>query len=451
MFERVRDLRMPLRARDFRALWYAQILSELGDWGARVALSLLVYARTGSPALAALVTTVSVLPWVGLGQILATLGDRYPRRRVVIAADLFRAVLWATMALPLPVGALLALAFAAGIATPPFASARAALIPEVVPEDCYGDALALNQITNQLAQVAGFLVGGGVAAVVNPRYALLVNAVTFLLSALSLARIGAGRSTPPRRSTRSRLGGGAHALFTDPYLRRATALGVLPQCSAMAGESLVVVYVRSVLHSGASVVGALAAVVPFVVMVLAALVPRRGDHRRLLTVSALLVAAGSIIGIVGFLTHLRGAAAVVPYAGLGVVYALVVPANTVVGARLPHDVRASAFGLLQGTLMGAQATGAALGGVLASQVDVGVACGVALIPALAFAIYCLARPVVAPASARAPRGTGRDVIEAGGRPGPQVVGVPGGALGEQPAEAQRVRDPLDGEHVSGPS
>src|SRR5207248_9211577 len=128
LLQRISDLRTPLRTPDYRAVWQAQVLSELGDWAARVALAYLVLKRTGSPALTAMVTSVSVLPWVGFGQILATLGDRFPRRRVLVTADIFRAVLFASMALPaIPVGAILVLAFIAGLATPAFESAKSAL------------------------------------------------------------------------------------------------------------------------------------------------------------------------------------------------------------------------------------------------------------------------------------------------------------------------------------
>ena len=67
-----------LEHRDFRLLWSAQILSELGDWAARVALAVLVHNRTGSKVLTAAVTGVGLLPWIGLGQALAALRRPVP-------------------------------------------------------------------------------------------------------------------------------------------------------------------------------------------------------------------------------------------------------------------------------------------------------------------------------------------------------------------------------------
>src|SRR5215469_2144969 len=116
--------------REFRFLWSSVILSTAGDRLALVALTLLVYDRTGSPLLAALVYAAGYLPWVIGGLFLADLADRYPRRTVMVFCDAIRAVLVGAMVLPgMPVGALVALLFAATMFAPTFDSARASITP----------------------------------------------------------------------------------------------------------------------------------------------------------------------------------------------------------------------------------------------------------------------------------------------------------------------------------
>src|SRR6202021_3903289 len=89
---------------EFRALWTAQVLSVAGDQLARVALTLLVFARTHSALLAAITFAVSIVPAFVGGLTLSGLADRLPRRQVMIASDLIRVVLVAIMAIPgLPV------------------------------------------------------------------------------------------------------------------------------------------------------------------------------------------------------------------------------------------------------------------------------------------------------------------------------------------------------------
>ena len=85
---------------EFRALWLAQILSVAGDQLARVALTLLVFDRTGSPLLAAVTFVASVIPIALGGVALSGLADRLPRREVMICCDLGCAALAASMALP---------------------------------------------------------------------------------------------------------------------------------------------------------------------------------------------------------------------------------------------------------------------------------------------------------------------------------------------------------------
>jgi MFS family permease len=84
---------------EFRALWAAQVLSVGGDQLARVALTVLVYAHTGSALLAAVAYAASIAPQFLGGLLLSGLADRWPRRSVMIVCDLARAPLAALMAL----------------------------------------------------------------------------------------------------------------------------------------------------------------------------------------------------------------------------------------------------------------------------------------------------------------------------------------------------------------
>src|SRR5262245_63559284 len=78
---------------EFRSLWLAQVLSVAGDQLARVALTLLVFDRTGSSLLAAVTFAASVVPTFVGGIALSGLADRWPGRRVMMACDLSRALL----------------------------------------------------------------------------------------------------------------------------------------------------------------------------------------------------------------------------------------------------------------------------------------------------------------------------------------------------------------------
>src|SRR5436190_13692698 len=189
-------LAAPMKYRDFRRLWGAELFSQLGDWAGRLALSVIVAERTHSTLLTALVTSVSVLPYIGIGQILSAYANRYPRIRTIVAADIGRAVLFAILTIPMPIGVVLALAFAAGCLTPPFEAARNSLTPFTVPREHYGDAVALVSITFDSSVLIGYAIGGGLIAFVGARTALMINAGSFLISAVLLAGIAAARRNP---------------------------------------------------------------------------------------------------------------------------------------------------------------------------------------------------------------------------------------------------------------
>ena len=91
--------------REFRALWFSEVLSVAGDRLALVALTLLVFHQTGSPLLTAIVYATGYVPWVIGGLFLADVADRRSRRSVMVVCDVVRAVLVAAMAVPhVPLG-----------------------------------------------------------------------------------------------------------------------------------------------------------------------------------------------------------------------------------------------------------------------------------------------------------------------------------------------------------
>ena len=388
--QRAHALLSPLRIRHFRRLWLADMVSLLGDWAARLALSVLVLERTGSPAWAAAVTAVSLAGFVGIGQVLATLADRHGRVAVMLAADFARAGLFAAMLLPLPVGVLLLLAFLAGLATPPFEAARSAALPDLVPEDRYGDALALSGISVQSSLVVGYALGGVLLTLVAPTTALAINATSFLVSAALLLEL---RHTPaaepagvPASIGRS-LGDGAAAIFRDRMVRRAMSLVAVTGALGTVGEALVVPYgVEVGVPEGT--IGLLAAAVPVGTLIgTAAIATGTRDHHRLLRNASWCGAVTAAAAAPLFWLEAGDVFAFVAFAIAGGIFAVSIPTNTVIGMRLSRDTRASAMGIAVGILMGGQALGAAVGGIFASAVGTPQAVATALAAAAAFSIW----------------------------------------------------------------
>jgi predicted MFS family arabinose efflux permease len=213
-----------LRQREFRLLWLADLQSMLGDQFARVALSVLVFDQTRSGLATASVYALTFLPALVGGVLLGPLADRLPRRALLVAGDLIRAALLATMAtVSLPIPVLAALLVVAVLMGTPWKAAQSALVVDILPTQDYPMGLGLRSATSQAAQLGGFAIGGITVAAVGAHAALGVDAATFMISAVV---IRLGIHDRPLPAGGARMGGtprrwlsGATTVFGDQRLR----------------------------------------------------------------------------------------------------------------------------------------------------------------------------------------------------------------------------------------
>src|SRR5215475_10665711 len=104
---------------------------------------------------------VGFFPWVAGGPLLSALAERYPFRHTMIVCDLARmAVMGLIAVVPLPLVVLLGLLFVTSLFTPPFESARSALVARILQGELYVSALAVQGVVFQVSQLTGYLAGG---------------------------------------------------------------------------------------------------------------------------------------------------------------------------------------------------------------------------------------------------------------------------------------------------
>lgn len=396
MRQRLDDLVEPLRHAAFRRLWWSGLLSQLGDWAARLALSVLVYDRTASAFASAAALGVSLLPWLGPGQWITARTEGLPRRRVMVASDLLRAGVFALATLGLPVPVLFALIFVSGLATPPFQAARAAIAPELLPRPVFASSLALTGMTDDLTLVGGYLLGGGVLALIGPQGALLLNATTFVASAALLAGLPGLRATADPAGgagAAGRLRTAGLAILRTPYLRRAALLVTVALAAA---DTLIVLAVPRVvgeLHADPTLVSWCVALACVVTIGGTAVLTHRSEPGRLLRAAAVLTLAGGL-GAAASLALVPGAVGLtLAFAVSGLLPVVMVPANIVVCTHLPEQIRASALSILMGSLYGAQALVPMVAGALADLIGVVATGTIGLLAAAAYGGYALLRPV----------------------------------------------------------
>jgi predicted MFS family arabinose efflux permease len=362
--------------RQFTALFIAQAISLTGDQLARVALATLVFKETGSAFVTALIYAVTYVPWLVGGPLLGGLADRLPRRRVMVCCQLTSAVLVALMAVPgIPLVALAALLFVVILAESPFLSARASLLVDVLPDDRYVLASAMNQLTIQAAQVVGFAAGGALIRLIGPRDALLVDAVTFLVSA-ALVRFGvqvhgAVASVVQLGNSWERMKTGAKVVFGDPRLRGLVLLGWLATFWVVP-EGLAAPYAKG----DSTAIGLLLAAQPIGSVVGGVVLSRLVRPATRLEVMGWL-AVLSCLPLVFFFTTppMPVAVALLVISGIGTTYNL--PANAAFMQALPAERRGQAFGLVSAGLVAGQGISIAVAGACAELTSPGVVISVA--------------------------------------------------------------------------
>ena len=231
---------------EFRIIFAADIVSMLGNIVAAVALTVLVYDETRSPAAAASVMALLFVPYLIGGALLSAAADRLPARRMLVGCDLASAVLVAGMLIPaMPVPGLLALLFVAGLIAPVYQGVRSALLPEVLPPGPgYILGRAMMRMVAQSSQIVGYGAGGLLLAILSPRAALAADAASFAASA-ALLRFGtrprSAYATGSGSMARDSLAGLREVLADRPTRRILLFYWLVPAC-AVAPEALAAPY-----------------------------------------------------------------------------------------------------------------------------------------------------------------------------------------------------------------
>lgn len=204
---------------DFRRLWYSNMISLVGDWLSYVAVSLVAVDKGESAVSVGMVLVAHTLPMALLGPLAGSLADRFDRRRLMIGAQVGASLLTLAMCAAVAAEAILFMQLflllrvgLSGVAI----TARMAAVPQLVEPDELHPANALMGLTWSVMFTTGVALGGVIAAWFGPVEAILVDAATFLLSALVIARLPSlppppTDEAPPRPGLRDILVGWTYA------------------------------------------------------------------------------------------------------------------------------------------------------------------------------------------------------------------------------------------------
>jgi predicted MFS family arabinose efflux permease len=341
-----------------------------GDRLALVALTLLVYARSKSPLLAAITFAAGFVPYLFGGMFLSGLADRQPRRTVMVTCDLIRFGLVGAMLVPAaPLGALIALLYAVTLLQPPFDASRSAIVRDLLDADTYPLGMAIMASTSRVVVVAGSAVGGLIVALFGARPALGADAATFVASALLIQFGVRARPAPAShggaQAPLAQLADGVRLVFGDPALRTLMGLGWLAAFYE-APEGLAAPYAGS-LKGGAVAAGLLIATSQLGAAVTTPLFAKKvGPLTRLRWMGPMAALTCGILAVTILRPNLIVSMALFALSNSFAMYQIA--ANTAFVERIPNEKRGQAFGLASAGLIVGQGVAFAVAGAAAEVV-----------------------------------------------------------------------------------
>ncbi|MER7822108.1 MFS transporter [Streptomyces sp. NPDC096097] len=378
-----------LKDRTYIRYWSAVVASFLGDAITKITLIYVVATETDDPVLyVSLVVIAQLLPFGVLGAFVGPLADRLPARLLMVGSDLVRVALVLAMIVvrdsPL---LLLVLILLSGIAKAFFETARITAIPLIVRGHSIPTAVALFQSTNHTLNLVGPALGGLLIAFGSVTTVFVLDAVTFVVSALLLASMAVLREVPVRGADSGREGywqslrTGISGVLAVPSLRflaivMVPVMLVLGLFTTNLNSQLLSVFELPAFEYGLAqagfgagcVIGALTGP-PLV---------RRYSDRGLLIGSIVLFGASLLLlaptgtvwdatdqGVLGLIGVLLWCV----LAGLGSGLFQVPVANTLL-SDLPEELRGRGVGLLNALMVNFTVLGVVVGGLLAGLVGI---------------------------------------------------------------------------------
>ncbi|HLS75295.1 MAG TPA: MFS transporter [Nocardia sp.] len=362
----------PLRSPIYRALWIAQLVSNMGTWMQTVGAQWLLVDEPNAATLVSLVQTAITLPVMLLSIPSGVLADLMDRRRLLLGAQSTMAVLATVLAVATATGhttpgVLLILLFLLGCGQAITAPSWQAIQPELVPRRQIAAAAALGSMNVNIGRAVGPALAGVLVAASGPALVFALNALSFggIVAVLLFWRRPAADRTLPNERPLAALQAGTRFIRAAPAIRRVLLRCLLFVGPASAVWALLPVIARDGLGLDSSGYGLMLGALG-VGAVAGALALAR--IRAKLTPTARLTIASVVFGLAAAGSALIPSVAVVLVllVGAGMAWLLALSTmNATMQLLLPAWVRARGLSVYMLVFMGGQALGALLWGLVA--------------------------------------------------------------------------------------
>jgi len=362
----------PLRIGAFRGLFIAALTSNIGTWMQTVGAQWFLVERKASPTVIALVQTASLTPTLLLALFAGALADRVDRRRLLIAVQAYAAVGAAVLTALALAGvldavSLLVLLFAIGCAAALTTPAWQAIQPELVPREQLRSAASLGGVAVDAARAVGPPIAGLLVAAAGAEAVFAINAVSFVAVIVALLAWKRAPSAPAteREPFGQSVRAGIRYMSESRNMRRILVRAALFAFPASALWALLPVVASQQFHLRAIGYGAVLGTVGVGAVIGATVMTRLSaalSANALLALASLAAAAGLLAA-----AYLPLAVAVVLLLLAGVAWIATLTTLTVAAqTALPQSLRARGLAIYLVILIGSQALGSLVWGVVAS-------------------------------------------------------------------------------------
>jgi MFS family permease len=298
---------------DFRRLWLAQTISQIGGQITYLALPLTAaISLAATPAEMGILTAMGAVPSLLFGLFAGEVVDRRARRPILISADVARALLLATIPLAWIAGSLsmpllYLVAFLGGICALFFDIAYQAFVPSLLERRRLVEGNSLLELSRSAAEVIGPTLGGGLVQLLKAPGAIAADACSFLASAVLIARIrvqepSRSRTTAESTFWLSALAGAREVARSAPMRALALSLAAIGLFNAMI-EAVAILYLTRSLGLAPGVLGVVFAIgsIGFIV---GAMLPARMVRR--LGIGPTLAVSVAVVGVSDLALPLAG-------------------------------------------------------------------------------------------------------------------------------------------------
>jgi MFS family permease len=255
------------RHRDFLKLWSAESISVFGSQFTQLALPLVAVLLLDASAFAvSALVVIEFLPFILFAIPAGVWVDRLPRKPILVIADIARAVLLVSIPIAyafdsLTLGHLYVVGFFVGVGTVFFDVAYQSYLPSLVERDQLVEGNSKLEVTRSTSQLAGPAAAGGIVTALSAPVAVLLDAISFLVSALFLFAIRKDEKLPERAADGSRPSmladarEGLRFVIRNPYLRPISICTGTSNFFWSMGGALLVVYAIRELDMSAATLG----------------------------------------------------------------------------------------------------------------------------------------------------------------------------------------------------